>query len=145
VLVGYRLCECFWRAGVPADAAAAALPRSDEPASSWSRTRRVTSVILTGGTETALQMLRHKPAMNLLAETGGKNATIVTAMATATWPIKNVLHSAFSHAGQKCSATSLLILEEEVYRRPGFRDALCDAVESLRSARPGTCRPRSGR
>ncbi|HYO25871.1 MAG TPA: aldehyde dehydrogenase family protein, partial [Lacipirellulaceae bacterium] len=46
--------------------------------------------------------------------------------------IKNVLHSAFSHSGQKCSATSLLILEDEVYHDRRFRDTLCDAVESLR-------------
>ena len=70
--------------------------------------------------------------MNLLAETGGKNATIVTALSDRDLAIKNVLHSAFSHSGQKCSATSLLILEEEVYDDAKFRATLCDAVESLR-------------
>ena len=69
---------------------------------------------------------------NLLAETGGKNATIVTALSDRDQAIKNVLHSAFSHSGQKCSATSLLILESEVYHDAKFRAALCDAVESLR-------------
>jgi RHH-type transcriptional regulator, proline utilization regulon repressor / proline dehydrogenase / delta 1-pyrroline-5-carboxylate dehydrogenase len=58
-----------------------------------------------------------------LAETGGKNATIVTAMSDRDQAIKNVLHSAFSHSGQKCSATSLLILEEEVYDEPGVPQA----------------------
>jgi len=91
----------------------------------------VDSVILTGGTETALRMLAAKPAMNLLAETGGKNATIVTALADRDQTIKNVLHSAFGHSGQKCSATSLLVLEEEVYHDAKFRETLCDAVESL--------------
>ena len=89
-------------------------------------------MILTGGTETALEMLDRKPTMHLLAETGGKNATIVTALADRDLAIKNVLHSAFSHSGQKCSATSLLILEDEVYHDAKFRDTLCDAVESLR-------------
>ena len=42
-----------------------------------------------------------------------------------------MLHSAFSHSGQKCSATSLLILESEVYHDPKFREQFCDAVESL--------------
>ena len=55
--------------------------------------------------------------MQLLAETGGKNATIVTTLSDRDQAIKHVLHSAFSHGGQKCSATSLLILEEEVYQR----------------------------
>jgi len=80
---------------------------------------------------TALRMLREKPSMNLLAETGGKNATIVTAMSDRDQAIKHVLHSAFGHSGQKCSATSLLILEEEVYNDENFRRALCDAVASM--------------
>jgi RHH-type proline utilization regulon transcriptional repressor/proline dehydrogenase/delta 1-pyrroline-5-carboxylate dehydrogenase len=40
-------------------------------------------------------MLRHKPGIFLAAETGGKNATIVTAMADRDQAIKNVLYSAF--------------------------------------------------
>jgi RHH-type proline utilization regulon transcriptional repressor/proline dehydrogenase/delta 1-pyrroline-5-carboxylate dehydrogenase len=88
-------------------------------------------VILTGGTETALAMLRQRPEMGLLAETGGKNATIVTALSDREQAVANVLHSAFSHSGQKCSATSLLILEEEVYDDPEFKRMLCDAVQSL--------------
>ena len=84
--------------------------------------------------------------MHLLAETGGKNATIVTALSDRDQAIKNVLHSAFSHSGQKCSATSLLILESEVYHDAKFRDALCDAVESLaRRLGLGRCRRRSAR
>ena len=77
-------------------------------------------------------MLAAKPTINLFAETGGKNATIVTALSDRDQAIKNVLHSAFSHSGQKCSATSLLILESEVYHDARFREAFCDAVESLR-------------
>jgi len=42
-----------------------------------------------------------------------------------------VLHSAFSHSGQKCSATSLLLLEAEVYDDPHFKRLLVDAVQSL--------------
>ena len=45
--------------------------------------------------------------------------------------ISHVVHSAFSHSGQKCSATSLLLVEEEVYRDPRFKETLCDAVRSL--------------
>ena len=45
----------------------------------------VDAVILTGGTETALRMLRARPAMRLFAETGGKNATVVTALAASSF------------------------------------------------------------
>jgi hypothetical protein len=91
----------------------------------------VAAVILTGGTSTALTMLAAKPDLRLAAETGGKNATIVTAMSDRELAIKHVVHSAFGHSGQKCSATSLLLLEAEVYDDPAFRRTLCDAVRSL--------------
>jgi RHH-type proline utilization regulon transcriptional repressor/proline dehydrogenase/delta 1-pyrroline-5-carboxylate dehydrogenase len=91
----------------------------------------VDTVIFTGGTATAFHLLDRKPEMRLLAETGGKNAIVVTAMSDRDLAIKHVVHSAFGHAGQKCSAASLLILEREVYEDEGFRSALCDAVESL--------------
>ncbi|MCH2116951.1 MAG: aldehyde dehydrogenase family protein [Pirellulales bacterium] len=47
-------------------------------------------------------MLAAKPNIHLLAETGGKNTTIVTALADRDQAIKNVLQSAFGHSGQKC-------------------------------------------
>ena len=93
----------------------------------------VDAVILTGGTETALRMLRARPEMRLSAETGGKNATIVTALSDRELAIKHVVQSAFGHSGQKCSATSLLLLEGEVYDDPGIKRMLCDAVKSLRT------------
>ncbi len=92
----------------------------------------IDSVILTGGTETALAMLDNKPDLPLTAETGGKNATIVTALSDRDLAIKDVLHSAFSHAGQKCSATSLLLLEAEVYDSPEFKRMLVEAAQSLK-------------
>jgi RHH-type proline utilization regulon transcriptional repressor/proline dehydrogenase/delta 1-pyrroline-5-carboxylate dehydrogenase len=132
VLIAYLLCQCFWDAGVPRTALQFAPCSGASVGQQLASHDAVDAVILTGGTATALDMLARKPTMHLLAETGGKNATIVTALADRDLAIKNVLHSAFSHSGQKCSATSLLILEEEVYRDANFRDALCDAVESLR-------------
>ena len=131
VLIAYLLCQCFWRAGVPKTALQFAPCSGGTVGQHLVTHDAVDAVILTGGTETAARMLAAKPTMRLLAETGGKNATIVTGLADRDQAIKNVLHSAFSHSGQKCSATSLLILEEEVYRDARFRGQFCDAVESL--------------
>jgi RHH-type transcriptional regulator, proline utilization regulon repressor / proline dehydrogenase / delta 1-pyrroline-5-carboxylate dehydrogenase len=132
VLIAHALCECFWAAGVPRSALQF-MPCSGATVGQQLVSHdAVDAVILTGGTATALDMLTRKPSINLLAETGGKNATIVTALSDRDLAIKNILHSAFSHSGQKCSATSLLILEQEVYEDPKFRATLCDAVESLR-------------
>jgi RHH-type proline utilization regulon transcriptional repressor/proline dehydrogenase/delta 1-pyrroline-5-carboxylate dehydrogenase len=131
VLIAYKLAECFWRGGVPRTALQFAPCAGNSVAQYLVSHDAVDAVILTGGTSTAAAMLAHKPSMTLFAETGGKNATIVTGLADRDQAIKNVLHSAFSHSGQKCSATSLLILESEVYRDPQFRRQFCDAVESL--------------
>jgi RHH-type proline utilization regulon transcriptional repressor/proline dehydrogenase/delta 1-pyrroline-5-carboxylate dehydrogenase len=132
VLIAYHLCRCFWDAGVPKSALQFMPCSGSTVAQRLVVHERVDAVILTGGTSTAQKMLAAKPTMNLFAETGGKNATLVTALADRDQAIKNVLQSAFGHGGQKCSATSLLILESEVYHDRGFRATLCDAVESLR-------------
>ena len=132
VLVAHLLCECFYRAGVPRDALQMLPGPGRLVGESLVTDDSVDTVILTGGTETALRMLHAKPDMRLLAETGGKNATIVTAMADRDQAIKHVLHSAFGHSGQKCSATSLLLLEEEVFQDEAFRATLVDAAKSLR-------------
>ena len=132
VLPAYLLCQCFWRAGVPREALQF-VPCSGPLAGNHMLSRpEIARVILTGGTETALSILHQTPTLNLLAETGGKNATIVSDLSDRDLAIKNLLHSAFSHAGQKCSATSLLLLEEEIFHSKEFREQLTDAVTSLK-------------
>ncbi len=131
VLPAWILCQCFWRGGVSKQALQF-VPCAGAGAGQRLVTHDdVDVVILTGGTETAETLLRAKPGMTLLAETGGKNATIVTAISDRDQAIQNVLHSAFGHAGQKCSATSLLLLESEVYDDPMFAKSLAEATASL--------------
>lgn len=132
VLPAWILCQCFWDAGVPREALQF-LPCSGSLAGKYLiGSKEIDSVILTGGTETALRMLSSHPDLNLSAETGGKNATIVSSMSDRDLAIKNILHSAFSHCGQKCSATSLIVLEEEIFHDKAFRMQLVDAIESLK-------------
>ncbi len=131
VLVAWELCQCFWRAGVSRRVLQFLPCAGGREGKALVSDPRVGAVILTGGTDTALAMLEAQPRLHLCAETGGKDATIVTALSDRDQAIKHVLHSAFSHSGQKCSATSLLLLEAEVYDSPEFRRTLVDAVESL--------------
>ncbi|HEX7476685.1 MAG TPA: proline dehydrogenase family protein [Polyangiales bacterium] len=130
VLVGAKLAELCWAAGVPREALQL-LFCADTFGSRLIRDARVQTVVLTGATSTARLFHELRPGLDLLAETGGKNAIIVSAMADRDAAIKEVLSSAFGHAGQKCSAASLLICEAEVYDDPPFRRGLQDAVESL--------------
>lgn len=132
LLPAYLLCQCFWDAGVPREALQFVSCGTTAMASRLVNHPAIDMVILTGGTETARTILRGKFTIDLIAETGGKNATIVTSLSDREQAIKNVLQSAFGHAGQKCSATSLLLLEQEVFEDESFREMLTDATSSLR-------------
>ena len=85
---------------------------------------RVGGVILTGSVETARLFLGWRPDLPLFAETSGKNAIIVTALADRDQAIRDLVRSAFGHNGQKCSAASLAICEAEVYDDADFRRQL---------------------
>jgi RHH-type proline utilization regulon transcriptional repressor/proline dehydrogenase/delta 1-pyrroline-5-carboxylate dehydrogenase len=131
VLTGWLLCRIIWEAGVSRNALQFVPCSGGEHGKQLVGDPRVDFIILTGGTDTGLRMLAERPDLFLAAETGGKNATIVTALADRDQAIKNVICSAFGHGGQKCSATSLLILEKEVYDDPQFRRTLVEAAASL--------------
>lgn len=131
VLVGYQLVKLFWDAGVPKEALQF-VPCMDEEASVLVKDSRVVLTVLTGATDTAKLFLKMRPDIDLIAETGGKNAIIVTSLADRDLAVKDVVQSAFGFSGQKCSACSLLVLEEEVYDDPKFKKQLKDAVESLK-------------
>ena len=64
----------------------------------------------------------------VIAELGGKNAIIVDSDADLDEAIKGVLASAFSYAGQKCSAASRVIVLDGVHDR--FMERLVEAARS---------------
>ncbi|MBV8782392.1 MAG: bifunctional proline dehydrogenase/L-glutamate gamma-semialdehyde dehydrogenase, partial [Phycisphaerae bacterium] len=113
--VAWRLANHLWSAGVPREVLQY-FPCSDgEEGKSLITNPRVSAVVLTGAYETARMFLDWRPSLRLFAETSGKNAIIITAQADRDLAIKDLVKSAFSHSGQKCSAASLAILEAEVY------------------------------
>jgi len=130
-LTVYEVCKCFWDAGVSKNTLQFVPCPGSLAGEHLITNKDVDFVILTGGEDTAHKMLETRPNLFLAAETGGKDATIVTALSDREQAIKNVVHSAFSNSGQKCSATSLLVLEEEVYNDEGFKSALVDAAKSM--------------
>ena len=136
MITGYKLCECFWDAGIDKDALIFLPSKGSDISAYLLGDEAVKFSILTGGEDTAYTMLKANPTLMLSAETGGKNATIVSKMADREAAIKNIIHSAFSNSGQKCSATSLLILEKEVYEDKEFRKSLVDAAASLSVGSP---------
>ena len=131
VLTGWVLVQNFWNAGIGRDVLQF-LPCSDDPVGSQLiKDPRIASVVLTGATSTAKLFLDIRPGLDLIAETGGKNAMVISKISDRELAIKCLVQSAFSHSGQKCSACSLAICEAEVYDDPSFRQSLRDAAASL--------------
>lgn len=91
----------------------------------------VARVLLTGSIETAALFASWRADLDVLAETSGKNALVVTPSADVDLAVADVVRSAFGHAGQKCSAASLLILVGSAGRSARLRRQLADAVCSL--------------
>lgn len=131
VTTAYLLATQLWEAGVPRDVLQF-FPCDDGPTGkSLITDPRVDCVVLTGGWETARLFQGWRPSLRLFAETSGKNSMIISAQADRELAIKDLVRSAFGHAGQKCSAASLAIVEAEVYDDPAFRRQLRDAAASL--------------
>lgn len=133
---GAVIAEALWEAGIPQDVLQYIQFPSEEAASALITDRRVDQVILTGAYDTAALFRSMRPDLPIFAETSGKNAIIVTPNADLDLAARDVAASAFGHAGQKCSAASLVILVGSVARSERFRSQLLDAVSSLKVGTP---------
>jgi RHH-type proline utilization regulon transcriptional repressor/proline dehydrogenase/delta 1-pyrroline-5-carboxylate dehydrogenase len=130
------LCEALWEAGIPRDLLVLADVDEAELGQRLIAHEAVDRVILTGAWQTAALFRSWRPDLPLLAETSGKNAIVVTPSADFDLAVADIVKSAFGHAGQKCSAASLVILVGSVAKSERFRRQLIDAVSSLRVGYP---------
>ena len=131
VLIGRLVAECCWEAGIAVDVVQFLPCPDDEVGRALITHAGVSGVVLTGARSTAELFLGWKPSLRLHAETSGKNALIITASADVELAVKDLVKSAFAHAGQKCSAASLAIVEASVYDDPTFLRRLADATRTL--------------
>ncbi len=123
------LMEAFGAAGVPAGVASVLRVPDDDVGRHLVTHPAFGAVVLTGSVDTADLFRSWKPDLRLFAETSGKNATVITPSADVDLAVADLTRSAFGHAGQKCSASSLGILVRPV--DPRLRPALIDAASSL--------------
>lgn len=133
---GSVMVEALWDAGIGRDTLQLVHLDEGELGARLISDARVDRVILTGAFDTAALFRSFRPDLVLLAETSGKNAIVVTPHADVDLAVKDLVYSAFGHAGQKCSAASLGILVGSVARSARFRDQLVDAVTSLNVGYP---------
>ena len=105
-------------AGVPR-AALQLLPGDGAVGAALTSHPDVGGVCFTGSTETAQAINRAMaahldPFAPLVAETGGLNAMIVDSTALPEQAVRDVVMGAFRSAGQRCSATRVLYVQEHV-------------------------------
>lgn len=133
---GAMLAQAMWDAGVPRDVLKLVDLSEGELGRALIENPLVERVILTGSIDTARLFKSWRPGLQVLAETSGKDSIIVTPHADLDLAVRDVVNSAFGHAGQKCSACSTVILVGSVGRSRRFHDQLVDAVESLKVGYP---------
>ena len=132
VATSWQLVNQLWKAGVPKNVLQFVSTEDNEVGQALVSHEDVNAVILTGGYSTALLFSSWKNELNLLAETSGKNSMVLTACCDIDVAVKDLVQSAFGHAGQKCSAASLAIVDKNIYENPNFKKQLIDAVKSLK-------------
>ncbi len=141
---GAVLAEVLWGAGVPEEVLTLLQVDEGSLGQALVADPRIDRVILTGAWETARLFRDFRPDLPVLAETSGKNAMVITPSADLDLAVKDLVQSAFGHAGQKCSAASLAILVGPVATSKRFLGQLVDAVASLEVGAPWAAGTRMG-
>ncbi len=139
-LVAHAMTRVLHEAGVP-PAVLQLTPADGPPFSQVALTHpALAGVAFTGSTATATTINRTLASRDgaivpLIAETGGVNAMVVDATALAEQVVDDVVSSAFTSAGQRCSALRVLYLQEEIAER--VIAMLIGAMQCLRIGAPG--------
>ena len=121
-LIAHAMTLLLHESGIPADVLQ--LTPADGPAFGQVALAHpaLAGVAFTGSTATAATINRalanrEGPIVPLIAETGGVNAMIVDATALPEQVVDDVVTSAFTSAGQRCSALRVLYLQEDIADR----------------------------
>jgi RHH-type proline utilization regulon transcriptional repressor/proline dehydrogenase/delta 1-pyrroline-5-carboxylate dehydrogenase len=139
-LTGYYAVKLLHEAGVPAgvlqfvpgDGATVGAALTSDP--------RVAGVAFTGSNDTARAINRALAGRDgaigvLIAETGGQNALIADSSALPEQLVKDALASAFTSAGQRCSAARVLFVQDDIADK--VIDMLAGAMAELSVGDPG--------
>ncbi len=139
-LIGYYAVKLMLDAGVPegvlqflpGDGATVGAALTADP--------RVAGVAFTGSTDTARAINRAMAARDaaigvLIAETGGQNAFIADSSALPEQLVKDAIGSAFTSAGQRCSAARVLFVQDDIADK--VMTMLAGAMKELKIGDPG--------
>jgi len=133
-LTATKLAEIFHAAGLPAGVLNLVIGKGSRIGDTLLETCPLNAVSFTGSTGIGLKVAASCARRNIKYQTemGGKNAAIVLKDADLNIAVPAILSGAFRSAGQKCTATSRIIVEREI--APAFSAMMQKAVQSLRIA-----------
>ena len=115
-LVGIHLARALHDAGLPAGVLGTATGRGSAISGALLGDPRLAAVSFTGGNDVGAELRRALADRNvrLQTELGGKNAALVLADADLDLAARTIGAAAFGQAGQRCTATSRVVVERTV-------------------------------
>lgn len=130
-LTATRMTELFAEAGLPAGVLNLVVGRGRAVGNTLLEEVELDGVSFTGSTETGRQVALTCTKRNIKVQTemGGKNAAIVLRDADLSTTVPALLSGAFKSAGQKCTATSRIIVDGSI--QDPLIEALRKAVSEL--------------
>jgi 1-pyrroline-5-carboxylate dehydrogenase len=116
-LIALKYYEILIRAGVPPGAVNYLTGSGPDLGPEFVENMDVAGIAFTGSWDVGSRLYAEfsaKAPRPFIAEMGGKNTTIVTKSADLRKAVEGVIRGAFGYGGQKCSATSRLLLAREI-------------------------------
>ncbi len=140
-LIGFAAVKLLQEAGIPAEVLQFVPGDGATVGAALTQDARVAGVCFTGSTETARAINRALAAREegmiatLIAETGGQNAMIADSSSLPEQVVKDAIGSAFTSAGQRCSAARVLLVQDDIADK--VIHMLAGAMAELKVGNPG--------
>jgi acyl-CoA reductase-like NAD-dependent aldehyde dehydrogenase len=131
-LSAWRIVEACHEAGIPKGVVNFVAGSGGELGKALVEAAPLKAISFTGSCDVGrwLHTEASKRSLRIQLEMGGKNPTIVLADADFQSAVENTVNAAFFSTGQKCTATSRVIVEEPIYAK--FVEALVERTNKLK-------------
>ncbi|PGM58263.1 aldehyde dehydrogenase family protein [Bacillus sp. AFS053548] len=132
----YHVIKALDEAGIPAGVVNCVFGRGSVVGTELVEHPYIKAISFTGSNQVGNQIQQKATAKGkkVQMELGGKNPLIVLADADIEKAVEIAVSGAFRSTGQKCTATSRVIVEESIYE--AFRDRLVERTKTLKVGNP---------
>ncbi|MED2973227.1 aldehyde dehydrogenase family protein [Fictibacillus sp. B-59209] len=132
----YHIMSAFDEAGIPAGTVNCVFGKGSIIGAELIENNNIKAISFTGSNQVGLQIQNQATAKGkkVQLEMGGKNPLIVLSDADIDKAVELAVSGAFKSTGQKCTATSRVIVEEDVYNI--FRERLIERTKEIKVGNP---------